>query len=182
MLAYSKILTGAAGLALAATGASPAAAQYYPQQQGYGYPGGGNAVSQAINQVLGAGRNGAYGASAEGYVIDRCARAAEAQVNRTGYQYNRNRGLDYGGTPYRTYNGYNGARTARVVGITRVERRPNGGMKVFGLLDSGMMYNRSAYQGGDQAGDLQFGCRVDARGSVTNVDINRSSSRAYQGY
>jgi hypothetical protein len=132
MTSFAKILTGAAGLAMV-VGAAPAAAQYAPN---YGYNNGGSAIGAVINQVLGGGRYGAYGQGNDRVAVDQCARAAEARVSHdyrtTGYG---NRGYDprYGNQAY----GYNGAASARVVGITSVERRSNG-LKVSGVIDSGM--------------------------------------------
>jgi len=178
MYAFPRILTGAAGLAMVAGVATPAAAQY-----GYGYPGGGNVVGQVINQVLGGGRYGAYGQGNDRYAVERCAQAAVARVARTSYGYAYNRGYSYG---------QYGAGVARVTAITRVERRSNGGLKVYGVMDSGMGVNRGAYGGGyggygggygyNQAGDLRFDCKVDYRGYVTNVDINRNTNAYYRGY
>jgi len=177
MLAFSKILTGAAGLAMVAGTATPAAAQYP-----YGYPGGGNVVGQIIGQVLGGGRYGAYGASNDRYAVDRCAQAAEARLNRTRYAYGSNSYYSRG--YYNMGNGYNGAGSARVVGITRVERRANGGLKVYGVMSSGMGYgNRgynNAYAYNNAAADLRFDCKIDYRGYVTDVDINRGSNIYYR--
>src|SRR5688572_29851235 len=88
MYAYVKFLTGAAGLALVAGAAAPAAAQYYPQP-GSGYSN--NPVGTIINQILGYGRYpyGNYGYSQYGgqsAAIDQCARAVEARLS--GYRGN----------------------------------------------------------------------------------------------
>ena len=92
--------------------------------------------------------------------------------------------------------GYNRGALARVVGITKVERRSNG-LKVFGVIDSGRGYNRGPYgnqgygnqgygnQGYGNQGypiaDLRFDCRVDYRGYVRNVEIHRNN-QAYRPY
>ena len=57
MTNFARILTGAAGLAMAFGAAAPAAAQYAPYNQGYNQGG----IAGVINQVLGGGRYGAYG-------------------------------------------------------------------------------------------------------------------------
>ena len=131
MKAMYRIASAAAGAALLAA-ASPASAQDYSAY-------------------------GAYGQSTYRTSIDQCARAAEARVNQGGpgsYGYNQGYGQQgYGQQQYggqyggqygqqgydpRYSNGttYTGGR-ARLVSITRVERRSSG-LKISGLIDSGM--------------------------------------------
>jgi len=195
MTIFAKILTGAAGVAMIAGAAAPAAAQYAPN---YGYNNSGNStIGAVINSILGGGRYGAYGQGNDRVAVDQCARAAEARVS---HDY---RTSGYGNYPQGNYqqgyndprynnHGYNGMRTARVIGITGVERRQNG-LKVSGVIDSG----RTQYGGGygyqgypnqgypnqgygnayghnAQVADLRFSCRVDFRGYVSNVDIKRN--------
>ena len=187
-MTLSKILTGAAGLAIVAS-AAPASAQYAPNN---GYNNGG-VIGAVINSVLGGGRYGAYGQGADRNAVDQCARAAEARVSRdyrpNGYGYNQN------GYGYNQQNGYNqngyGNQMARaqVVGITGVERRSNG-LKVSGLINSGRYGNAYSNQGygnqgygnpnyanNAQRADMSFSCRVDARGYVSNVKIDRMANR-----
>jgi hypothetical protein len=205
MTRFAKILTSAAGLAMVAGAAAPAMAQPAPYG-GYnqGYNSGGGAVGAVINSVLGGGRYGAYGQGNDRVAVDQCARAAEARVSRD-YRTsgNRNYPQNYNDPRYNDPRypnqgyGYNGGATARVVGITGVERRSNG-LKISGVIDSGMGY-RSGYgnQGYDpryanqgypnqgygnsgygnraQVADLRFSCRVDFRGYVTSVDIKRNA-------
>jgi len=60
----------------------------------------------------------------------------------------------------------------RVAAVTDVERRPTG-LRVRGLIDSGMLYampGRRASQGGD----LRFRCNVDYSGRVFNVRVDRN--------
>lgn len=131
MKAMYRIASAAAGAALLAA-AGPASAQDYSAY-------------------------GAYGQSTYRTSIDQCARAAEARVNQGGtgsYGYNQSYGQQgYGQQQYggqyggqygqqgydpRYSNGttYTGGR-ARLVSITRVERRSSG-LKISGLIDSGM--------------------------------------------
>ncbi len=141
MTSFARILTGAAGLAMV-VGAAPAAAQY----PAYNNNGG---IGGVISSILGGGRYGAYGQGNDRVGVDQCARAAEARVSRdyraTGYgnypQGNYRQGYDprYNQQGY----GYNGGATARVIGITQVERKSNG-LKVSGVIDSGMGF-RGAY-------------------------------------
>ena len=208
MITMSKILTGAAGLAIVAS-AAPASAQYAPNN---GYNQNGGVIGAVINSVLGGGRYGAYGQGADRTAVDQCARAAEARVARdyrpNGYGQNGYNQNGYNQPGY-NQNGYaNAMARAQVVGITGVERRANG-LKVSGLINSGLGYRGNAYgnqgypnqgygngypnQGYPNQGynpnyapnyanaaqhaDMSFSCRVDARGYVSNVRIDRMANR-----
>jgi hypothetical protein len=163
MMAVTKILAG--GVAAAALmSAAPAAAQYYP---GYGYGYGGNVVGQVINQVLGSGYGG-YG----GYrvnqqaAVNQCAAAVQQRLSG-GYGYS-----PYGYSP----NAYGGG---RVLGISRVEPRSNGGLTVRGVATSGR-YAAYGYGGAGQV-DLTWKCKTDYRGFIADIDIDRAQ-RNYGGY
>ena len=197
MFAYVKLLSGAAGLALVAGAAAPAAAQYYPQpgypQSGYGN----NPVEQIVGQILGYGRYpyGNYGYNQYGgqsMAIDQCARAVEARLN--GYQGGY---YGYGNTPYGAgYNqygnrygnqyGYNQAAGSRVQGITRVEQK-NYGLKVWGVATSGYRgyegYGRRGYgsYGYGAGADLSWDCEVRHDGRIRDLDINRRTAN-WRGY
>ncbi len=172
MRAISRVLAG--GVAIAAVaGAAPAAAQYYP---GNGYPGygygnsyGGNVVGQVLNNVLGNGYGG-YGANSQG-AVNQCAAAVQQRL--TG---------GYGGYGY---NGYGNGGGARVLGISRVEPRSNGELIVRGVANSGRYggygngYN--GYNGQSQV-DLTWKCKVDYRGFVRDIDINRAQTNYGYGY
>jgi hypothetical protein len=165
MYAFSKILTGAAGLAMVAGVATPAAAQY-----GYGNP-----VGQVINQVLGGGAYGQYGYGNSRVAVDQCARAAVARVSGSYGAYSNSR---YG-------YGYNAAPAARVLAITRVEQRSNG-LRVRGVIEASGAYGNRGYGYGNygyanRGQQLDFKCTVDYRGYVRDVDLNRRSSY-YRGY
>lgn len=156
MKAVTWILAG--GVASAAlVGAAPAAAQYYP----YGYGSGG--IGQVINQVFGGGYgyNG-YGVSRQA-IVNQCAAAVQQRLssgngNRYGYGYN-------GG-----YNNYAYGDGGRVLGISRVEPRNNGGLTVRGVATSGR-YGYSGY--GEQAPvDLTWRCKADYRGYIADIDIS----------
>ena len=147
MTIFSKLLVGAAGVGMVAV-ATPAAAQYYPQQQPYGQPygGQGGVIGQVLNQVLGGGRYGAYGQGNDRIAVDQCARAVEARVshdnrrgvygawNQRGYQGYGNQG--YGNNGYSQSYGQ-----AQVVGITGVQRIRSG-LRVTGLIDTRMGLHR----------------------------------------
>ena len=180
MKAVSKILAGGVAFAALAS-AAPAAAQYYP---GYGQP---NVVGQVINQVLGGG----YGVNSQ-VAVQRCAAAVEQRIN---YQYNR--GYAQGG--YGGYGGYNPGyayqSTARVLGVTSVERRSNNGLRVRGVATAnayaaGYGAPYGGYQGGygynggyapQQQGELTFKCNIDYRGYISDIDLDRNNY-AYNPY
>jgi hypothetical protein len=161
------MLMGAAGFAMLVGAAAPASAQYYPPRG----PTTGGIVDRIINSYqYGRYPYGNYGYDRygrESHAIDRCARAVEARLN--GYNYNWYRGNNY--NRYRN--------NGRVEGITRVERRNNGGFKVWGVASSGyggyQGWNRPGYGSyGYHAGaDLRWDCKVTRSGRVSNVDINR---------
>jgi hypothetical protein len=176
MLAITKFLAGSVAIA-ALAGAAPAAAQYYPgygSPYGYGY--GGNVVGQVINQVLGGGYgyNG-YGMNSQA-AVSQCVGAVQARLNGGygGYGYN-GYASPYGG-------GYG---NARVLGISRVEPRSNGGLTVRGVANSGRYAGAYGYNGQSQV-DLTFKCKTDYRGLITDVDIDPAQSNygynSYQPY
>jgi len=196
MTILAKILTGAAGLAMVAGGAAPAAAQPYPPPQPYPYGGYGNqpgTVGGVINQVLGGGAYGQYGQGNDRVAVDQCARAAQARVSRSYNQGYYNQGYGNQGYGNQGY-GYNNAGVARVVGITNVERKSYG-LKVYGLIASGRVYpntygnqgygqpgyGNQGYAYNNQVADLRFSCKVDYRGYVSDIDIKRNN-QAYRGY
>ena len=166
MMALTKIMAG--GVAAAALfAAAPAAAQYYP----YGGYGNGSGVSVTIG-TPGYGYNGygynGYGYNGYGYarpygvnqqaVINQCTAAVQARLGG-------NFGDGY--APYGNAGG-------RVLGISRVEPRNDGGLTVRGVAAS------NAYGGYNQQPDLTFKCRTDYRGVVYSVEVERA--RSADGY
>jgi hypothetical protein len=157
MRAFTKFL--AAGVAIVAVAsAAPAAAQYYPGY-GYGNPYGGNVIGQVLNGVLGNGY-GNYGANSQ-VAVNQCAAAVQQRLNG-GYGYN-----GYGNNSYGYSNG------ARVLGISRVEPRSNGELLVRGVANSGRY--AYGYNGQGQI-DLTWKCKVDYRGFIRDIDINRAQT------
>lgn len=165
MKAVTRILT--AGVAVAAmVAAAPAAAQYYPP---YGYGHGGNIVGQ----VLGGG----VGVNSQ-VVVNQCASAVQARLAG-----------GYGGYGYGAYASPYGANPgARVLGVSRVEPRPTGGLTVRGVANSGR-YAASAYGSGAQPQvDLTWKCKADFRGFITDIDIDAAqpaygyTSKPYSPY
>ena len=151
--------------AAALISAAPAAAQYYPgSPYGYGIP-----VSPPVNQPYGGG----YGYNQ--VAINQCVGAVQARLNG---DYG-----GYGGYGYNGYGGPNGYGGARVLGISRVEPRSNGGLTVRGVANSGR-YAGYGYGGGDQA-DLTWRCKIDYRGFISDIDIDRAERNygyQYQPY
>jgi len=186
--------------------AAPAAAQYYPQQpaypqaspqyqqQVYGQQGlAQNPIAQIIDSLLG----NRYQASGDRAGVSQCASAALAQAT-TQYGVNGYAGSDgyagYAGA-YRPgasgVPGYPGVATSmRVSAITDVQRLSSG-MRVKGLIDSGVDYRGGyggqAYQGPGRGGqayatrypshnDLSFRCNLDNRGIVTSMRVDRNTT------
>jgi hypothetical protein len=153
----------------------PAIAQYYPPPQSRG-----GLADAFVNQVLGYGRYpyGNYGYDRYGnqrYAIDRCAREVEARLNG----YRNSWGYGAGNNRYRN--------SGRVEGITRVEPRKKGGLKVWGVASSGWGgysgWNRPGYgsYGYGAGADLQWECKVDRNGRTDGVKIKRRDPN-WRGY
>ena len=164
MIIFARLLTAAAVVGAAA---APLSAQYpypYPQPYPTPYPGQqypGTVLGTVIDQLLG----GRYNTN-DRTAVQQCATAAVAQAAN---QYRPYGGYGYQ-QPYGGYNPY--AANIRVTAITEVERRSDG-VRVRGLLNSGMGYNPydgPTYTG---SGDLTFRCMVDYRGYVRDVRVRR---------
>jgi hypothetical protein len=149
--------------------------QGYPQQgypqQGYPYPNQQygtteNAVGAVVDSLIG----NRYGVT-DRLAIRRCAWAAVQRAQA--FQPNQ----PYGGYPgqYPRYSQQSYANAARVVGITGVGRRQDGGVRVRGLLDT-TPYRAQPYgYGGGSSyapGNVVFRCDVDYRGAVYNVRLD----------
>lgn len=150
MTMFAKLFASTAGLAALAS-AAPAAAQYYNYQPSYGY---------GYNY----NRNAAINMAAQ-----RCTAAVQSRLHtRTS-----------AGGILGTLLGLRTATTGRVLQVTRVDpnRRT---VTVRGLATSGQYagYNPYGYGAYGAVGyayqpDLSFRCRVDYRGYVRDVDIDR---------
>jgi hypothetical protein len=166
MKAITKILAGAGAIAALAS-AAPAAAQYYPGT-GYGYPYGGNVVGQVLGQVLGNGYG--YGGYGSGYGGNSYGGNSQVAVNQCAAAVQSRLGGGYNGYGY---NGYANGAGGRVLGISRVEPRSNGGLTVRGVASSGRYAGAYGYNGQAPV-DLTWRCKVDYRGYVSDIDINRA--------
>ena len=209
MTNLSRLLIGTAGLAATIAIASPAAAQqpYLYNNQTTGVLGAivnavtGNGYNQYPQVAYGYNHypqvaysygqypqgNYGYGQTNQRAAVGMCAAAAEQRISAT-YPGQPRYGYNSG---YQSYaNGYNG-QIGRVLGITNVEPRYNGSLKVSGIASSGSGYgyNGQGYSnvyGGqnayaNQAADLRFTCKVNTLGQVTDVNINRNQV-AYRGF
>lgn len=157
MRAITKFLAGGAAI-VALSSAAPAAAQYYP---GYpGYPGYG--MPGADDDDYGYNNPYGYGVNSQA-AVNQCANAVQARLSG-GY------GGGYGGYGGYGYNGYGGYGGGRVLGISRVEQRAEGGLTVRGVATSGY----SAYGYAPNTPDLVWKCRTDFRGVVISVDVDRA--------
>jgi hypothetical protein len=158
MKAITKFL--AAGAAIAAfASAAPAAAQTYP---GYGTPYNyGVPYGSPYGNPYG-GQYGSpydYGANSQ-VVVSQCANAVQARLNG-GY------GGGYGG--YGGGYGYDSAYGGgRVLGISRVEPRRDGGFNIRGVATSGY----ATYGYAPNAPNLVWRCRTDFRGAIVDIDVN----------
>ena len=161
MTIMTKLLAGGAGLA-ALMAAAPAAAQYaYGYQQPYAQPYG-NAYG--------------YQRNVTSMAAQQCAAAVQARLQYRGGYNNSGLGGVLGAvlgvrTPMAT--------SGRVVSFTRVTPRRND-VRVTGLATSGQAAAYSPYGYGAYGSygyayqpDLSFSCRVDYRGRIRDVDINR---------
>jgi len=163
MKAITKFVAGAVALGAFAA-AAPAAAQYYP---GYGYPGYGSG----------------YGGGIVGSIINSVARPYGSYGGYGGYNYNVPGGSQVAANQctavvQQRLGGYNGygynSGYGRVLGITSVEIRSNGGYRVRGNATAGAGY---AY-----GGTVGFTCRTDPRGLVTDVGFrNGGYGNGYYG-
>jgi hypothetical protein len=142
-----KTLALGAGFAALAA-ASPASAQYYPPYgNAYGY----------------------YNHNVTDMAAQRCAAAVQNRLS-----YRGTRGI------LGSLFGVNSYNNARVLSITRVFPRRTS-VRVSGVASSGRLaynpYGVGAYgmlgSNYGTAADLSFGCSVDYRGRITDLDINR---------
>jgi hypothetical protein len=194
MTNFKTIAIGTAGLALSLAAAAPAAAQQY----GYGYPqSGGGVVGAIVNAVTGGGYgqypmgNYGYNQVSQRQLVQQCAAAAEQRIagNYRGQGYGAYNGNGYQNGYGQQGYGYQNQTGARVLGVTSVEARPNGGLRVRGVATSGaygqQAYGQQGYYGQNRANaqaDLSFNCKVSARGQITDVNIARNNVRYSRGY
>ena len=179
-MAKTMKMLGVAGVAAAtaALTATPAQAQYYPQQGDVAE----RVIGTILNGVLNGGRSYRYGQYPQGNygynnyggeraAVDRCARAVESRLDRT-YDRRNSRYDRYDPYGYGQYQAYQHG--ARVTGITSVRRDRRGGLTVYGVASRG--YANAGY--GQQAvSDLKWTCDIDRYGRIRDTDVDRRSTR-----
>ena len=193
MTRFNTIAIGTAGLALSLAAAAPAAAQQY----GYPQNNGGGVIGAIVNAVTGGGYgqypmgNYGYNQVSQRQLVQQCAAAAEQRIAGTyrGQGYGAYNGNGYQNGYGQQGYGYQNQNGARVLGVTSVEARPNGGLRVRGVATSGaygqQAYGQQGYYGQNRANaqaDLSFNCKVSARGQITDVNIARNNVRYSRGY
>src|SRR6185437_8292837 len=128
MTNLTKLATGLTGLAAIAAVSSPAAAQ--TNASAYGNNGG--VVGALVNAVTGYGQypqgNYGYDQMSQRTAVEMCARTAEQRLNSDGRYAGYNNQY--------SHNGYRNGGAFRVVGITNVERRMHGALRVRGIASS----------------------------------------------
>lgn len=213
MTHFTKFAAGLSGLAAIAAVSSPATAQINPYGQvspygspygqvgPYGSPTNGDVVGAIVNAVTGYGQypqgNYGYEQTAQRGAVEMCARTAEQRLN-SDQRYN-GYGNRYGQRDYNDGYGQNGYRNGvmfRVVGITNVERRWNGALKVRGIASSDFDHGNAGSNqprtddrrhGGDNAYgynngrdrtagiDYRFTCKINSQGAVTSLNLDRGT-------
>jgi len=202
MTHFTKLAAGLTGLAAIAAVSSPATAQINPygQVSPYGSTASGGVVGAIVNAVTGYGQypqgNYGYERTTQRGAVEMCARTAEQRLNSD--QRYSSVGNAYGqrvNEPY-AQNGYRNGGMFRVVGITNVEQRMNGALRVRGIASSASSHSNSGWnqpRGDDQrygdnnayggrndrfqnAGmDYRFTCKINSRGQVTSMDMDRGT-------
>jgi hypothetical protein len=212
MTHFAKLAAGLTGLAAIAAVSSPAAAQINPYRQvtPYGAASNGGVLSAIVNAVTGYGQypqgNYGYEQTSQRSSVEMCVRTAEQRLNSSGRYigYNNRYGHDAHGNGYApngrpnayANNGYRNGGMFRVVGITNVERRTNGSLRVRGIASSNLSEGKTGWnQPGvdDQrygntnghgysnnnnrsAGmDYRFTCKINSRGAVTSLNLDRGT-------
>ena len=201
MAHFTKLAAGLSGLAAIAAVSSPATAQINPYGQVSPYGTTNNGVVGAIvNAVTGYGQypqgNYGYDQTTQRGAVEMCARTAEQRLNGDG-RYN-GFGNGYGQRANEAYgqNGYRNGAMFRVVGITNVEQRTNGALRVRGIASSASGHSNGGWNqpgaddqryGGNNAGgrandrfqnagtDYRFTCKINSRGQVTSMDLDRGT-------
>lgn len=212
MTHFTKLAAGLTGLAAMAAVSAPATAQINPYGQvspysspygqvaPYGYPINGGVVGAIVNAVTGYGQypqgNYGYEQTAQRGAVEMCARTAEQRLNSDqrqngyGYGYGQRNDNGYG------QNGYRNGGLFRVVGITNVERRTNGTLRIRGIASSAVGHGNTGWNqpraddqrnGGNNAYgysngryqiagmDYRFTCKINSRGAVTSLNLDRGT-------
>ena len=112
-----------------------------------------------------------YGAPGYGYgqqaAVNQCVATVQQRLSG-GYA-----GYDYG------YGGYAGG---RVLGISHVEPRREGGFNVRGVASSGQSGGYGYGYNGEPRPDLTWRCKTDFRGFIIGLDVSRAEPNYGYGY
>ena len=112
-----------------------------------------------------------YGYGGPGYgqqaAVNQCAAAVQQRLSG-----------GYGGYGYGYGGGYG---RGRVLGISRVEPRSEGGFNVRGVASSGRYDGYGYGYNGEPRVDLTWRCKTDYRGFIVGLDVN-PAQRNYGGY
>jgi hypothetical protein len=171
MKAVKTILSGGAALVALAV-AAPASAQFFP---GYGY-GSGDILGTVIGSVITGGYGSPYGYGDYGstygygggratagnsqYAVGQCMGAVQQRLNST-------------------YSAGQGA--ARVLGVSDVQQRNQGGMIVSGVANSGRT-GTYGYNNSQPPVDLTFTCKTDASGMVSSIEVGQAAQVGTMNY
>lgn len=218
-------LTGLAAIAAVSSPAA-AQINTYGQVAPYGTTSTGGIVGAIVNAVTGYGQypqgNYGYEQTSQRGAVEMCARSAEQRLNSdrryNGYGYGYGQGGYNNGYAQNGYyqngyaqngyapngyaqngyapNGYQNGGVFRVIGITNVEQRMNGSLKVRGIASSdfghgntgwnqqysndqryagnnGYVYGNDRYHNAGM--DYRFTCKINSRGAVTSLDLDRGT-------
>jgi hypothetical protein len=121
-----------------------------PYGGGYGSPYGGG-----YGSPYGGQGNGGY-ASSNSYAVGQCMGAVQQRL-----------GASYGQSQY--------GGGARVLGVSDVQPRNNGGMLVSGVANSGRT-GAYGYNGGQPPVDITFTCKTDRSGQVSSIEIGQATA------
>lgn len=124
---------------------------------GYGSPYGGSPYGNG--SPFGYGQNGGQ---ANQYAVGMCMGAVQQRLD-AGYARSQ----------------YSGG--ARVLGISDVEQRSNGGTLVSGVANSGRS-GTYGYNGGQPPVDLTFTCKTDRSGQVSSIEIGQATTASADPY
>lgn len=144
----------------------------YGSGYGYGSPYGGG-YGSPYGSGYGSPYGGAYGSPYGGSYGGSYGSPYGGSYNRGGQVNQQAVGQCMGAVQQRltsSYASYNGSQGARVLGVSDVQRRTNGGTLVSGVANSG----RTAGYGNQPQVDLTFTCKTDAAGYVSSIEIGQA--------
>jgi hypothetical protein len=203
MTHFTKLAAGLTGLAAIAAVSSPALAQINPygQVSPYGATNTGGVMGAIVGAVTGYGRypqgNYGYEQTSQRGAVEMCARTAEERLN-SDHRYNGyGNAYERRGNDGYVQNGYRNGGVFRVVGITNVERRMNGALRIRGIASSDVSRHNAGRDqsraddrrdGGSNNGygysdgryrnagmDYRFTCKINSRGAVTSLNLDRGT-------